>query len=72
MILIPGLLDDDSGVLHSPGGWKLEYVASLHVYNYNYMQAYAFPRTSGARNPIVIVKTFFFFFSPPAKSGAAG
>ena len=24
---------DDSGVLHSPGGWKLESVASLHVDN---------------------------------------
>ena len=27
------LFDDDSGVLHSPGGWKLESVASLHVDN---------------------------------------
>ena len=26
------------------------------------MQAYAFPRTSGARNPIVIVKIFIFIF----------
>ena len=31
------------------------------------MFAYAFARTSGAWNPIVIVKIFFFF--PPAKSG---
>ena len=27
---------DDSGVLHSPVGWKLERVASLHVDNDNY------------------------------------
>ena len=26
------------------------------------MQAYAFPRISGARNPIVIVKIFIFIF----------
>ena len=26
------------------------------------MQAYVFPRTSGARNPIVIVKIFIFIF----------
>ena len=30
----------------------------------------AFPRTSGAKNPIVIVKIFIFIFL--AKSGAAG
>ena len=33
-----------------------------------HMQADAFPWTSGAWNPIVIVKIFF----SPAKSGAAG
>ena len=29
------------------------------------MQAYAFSRTSGARNPIVIVKIFIFIFLQP-------